>query len=391
MANNLIGQERNTEAARGKAIHQTRRRNVQFEELPRVRRPVLNYLQITTKNARTSVLSSRWRCMWSECPRLSFDAVKICNSIRDDLHQHTDKFIHKVNAVLQKHQGKVVETFEIRIDFVDSLIHHLDNWIEFAPLKFLERNDHYVFPFKLLNHGSISRLHHMQLSFVFLKLPSQFRGFPNLRKLYIQVVLASRKDLEHVLSHCCKLEWLRIDRCNLNDELTVNGPLPRLLYLYVEHCKLTRIKFHAVNLATFKYEGGFIPIDLSHSSKLQNAYFRLVSWKMLVYTKQWLWDSPLKFSHLRQLQLVIHVFTVRTYVDKILYLVSFLRATPFVEKLEVHEFGQCKYLYLKNMWINGFKAARGQVEFLLHVVENAPALEDITVDTKQRHSTDLSP
>jgi hypothetical protein len=132
-----------------------------------------------------------------------------------------------------------------------------------------------VFPFKLLNHGSISRLHHMQLSFVFLKLPSQFRGFPNLRKLYIQVVLASRKDLEHVLSHCCKLEWLRIDRCNLNDELTVNGPLPRLLYLYVEHCKLTRIKFHAVNLATFKYEGGFIPIDLSHSSKLQNAYFRL--------------------------------------------------------------------------------------------------------------------
>jgi hypothetical protein len=95
-------------------------------------RPVLNYLQITTKNARTSVLSSRWRCMWSECPRLSFDAVKICNSIRDDLHQHTDKFIHKVNAVLQKHQGKVVETFEIRIDFVDSLIHHLDNWIEFA-------------------------------------------------------------------------------------------------------------------------------------------------------------------------------------------------------------------------------------------------------------------
>jgi hypothetical protein len=33
---------------------------------------------------------------------------------------------------LQKHQGKVVETFEIRIDFVDSLIHHLDNWIEFA-------------------------------------------------------------------------------------------------------------------------------------------------------------------------------------------------------------------------------------------------------------------
>ena len=182
----------------------------------------------------------------------------------------------------------VVETLEIRIDFVDSLIHHLDNWIDFAvssrtknltldlkPLKFRGRNDHYMFPFKLLDDGSVRRLQHMQLSFVFLKLPSQFSGFPNLRKLYIQVVQASRKDLEHVLSHCCKLEWLRIDRCNLNDELMVDGLLPHLLYLYVEHCKLTRIKFHAVNLATFRYDGEFIPIDLSHSSKLQNAYFRL--------------------------------------------------------------------------------------------------------------------
>jgi len=43
------------------------------------------------------------------------------------------------------------------------------------------------------------------------------------------------------------------------------------------------------------------------------------------------------------------------------------------------------------MWITGFKAARGQLEFLLNVVENAPALEAITVDTKQRHCTDFSP
>jgi len=35
------------------------------------------------------------------------------------------------------------------------------------------------------------------------------------------------------------------------------------------------------------------------------------------------------------------------------------------------------------MCITGFKGARGQVEFMLHVVENAPALEVITVDTHQ--------
>jgi hypothetical protein len=40
------------------------------------------------------------------------------------------------------------------------------------------------------------------------------------------------------------------------------------------------------------------------------------------------------------------------------------------------------------MWITGFKGARGQVEFMLHVVENAPALEVITVDTHQRSTSD---
>ncbi|RCV30763.1 hypothetical protein SETIT_6G121400v2 [Setaria italica] len=307
MTNDLIRQERNADEARGKAIHETRRQYVQFEDLPLdVLYSIVSRLP-PKEYARTSVLSSSL----------------VCNCNTDDVHLHTDEFIHKVNAVLQKHQDMVVETLEI-------------------------------------NDGSISRLQHMQLSFVYLKLPLQFKGFPNLKKLYIQVVHASRKDLEHVLSHCCKLEWLRIDRCNINDELTVDGPLPHLLYLYVENCKLTEIKFHAVNLATFKYEGAFIPIDLSHSSKLQNAYFRLneavfqhalisllkglpnvqnltlrILWQHL--EKHWLWDSPLKFSNLRHLQLFM--FSYSEHVDKILYLVSFLRATPFIEKLDVHYSG----------------------------------------------------
>lgn len=33
------------------------------------------------------------------------------------------------------------------------------------------------------------------------------------------------------------------------------------------------------------------------------------------------------------------------------------------------------------MCITGYKGARGQLEFILHVVENAPALEVLTVDT----------
>jgi hypothetical protein len=36
------------------------------------------------------------------------------------------------------------------------------------------------------------------------------------------------------------------------------------------------------------------------------------------------------------------------------------------------------------MHMTGYKGARGQLEFLLHIVENAPALEVLTVDTTER-------
>jgi hypothetical protein len=45
---------------------------------------------------------------------------------------------------------------------------------------------------------------------------------------------------------------------------------------------------------------------------------------------------------------------------------------------------QCEYNYLKSMYMTGYKGAIGQLEFLLHIVENAPALEVLTVDMTQR-------
>ncbi|KAF8648587.1 hypothetical protein HU200_064631 [Digitaria exilis] len=256
--------------------------------------------------ARTSILSGEWR-------RISSSASEFWN---------VWEYISEVDAVLQKHQNKVVEA------------------LQFDP-------------------GSISRLQDMQLCFVSLSSPPPwFKGFPNLKRLHLQILQDNRKDLEHLLSLCRALEWLCIDRCNLeDDELTVDTPLSRLTYLRVERCRLTKIRFNAVNLATFEYDGNFIPIDLVSSFKLKSAniefdeavfHHALVSLLnglpnvqnltlkigLLHLEKQWLWDNALKFSNLRNLQLSMFIW--RKYVDKILYAVSFLRATPFIEKLEVH-------------------------------------------------------
>jgi hypothetical protein len=242
--------------------------------------------------ARTSILSTRWGSMWSTCPRLTFDAVAECKCDRGDLHKHTGKFIDEVSAILWKHQGKVVETLEFRVDFDNSclLAHHIDSWVSFAvssrtknltldlkPKRFWGNNDRYVFPFQILDGGeSVSCLRHMWLSFISLHHPPPaFRGFPNLRKLHLQIVNVNARDLEHVLSRCRNLEWLHLDRFDLKDELIVDAPLTHLLYLRVEYCTITKIKFHAANLATFEYHGPFIPIDLTHSLKLQSSNIEL--------------------------------------------------------------------------------------------------------------------
>lgn len=240
--------------------------------------------------ARTSVLSTKWRSISSFCPRWTFADVLQCKCSTAYFCEHTGRLIHDVNKVLEKHRGKVVETFEVRINLVDNLIvPHINSWVAFAissrtknltldlkpKWQFWDYKDRYAFPFKLFDGGNIPRIEHMQLSFVSLNPSSQFRGFPYLRKLHLQVAHVGRNDLQHMLSHCCSIEWLCIDRCHLNDDLIVDGSLFRLLYLRVDYCELTKIEFHAVNLVTFEYHGSLIPINIRHSLKLQSACIRL--------------------------------------------------------------------------------------------------------------------
>ncbi|GJN29356.1 hypothetical protein PR202_gb17577 [Eleusine coracana subsp. coracana] len=45
---------------------------------------------------------------------------------------------------------------------------------------------------------------------------------------------------------------------------------------------------------------------------------------------------------------------------------------------------KCRCLHLRCMRITGFKGIKGQAEFLVHTVENAPALEVLTIDTANR-------
>lgn len=129
----------------------------------------------------------------------------------------------------------------------------------------------YIFPFHLLDTQSISRLECIQLSFVSFRPPSEFCGFPSLRKLDLEFVNITRRDLEVVLSNCIYLKWLSLVRCFLDDELKLDRPLSQLRHLTVLRCRVTRIELRVLKLDTFQYDGDTFPIVINQDAKLENA------------------------------------------------------------------------------------------------------------------------
>ncbi|PAN26563.1 hypothetical protein PAHAL_5G022200 [Panicum hallii] len=393
MEDNLMRRRKRQRHCYEKSIFRQRNAKVQFSEIPEdVLGTILSKLP-QKEIVRTSV---KWKHIWKVCPKLRFDGS-------------TMKFIDIVNGVLKQYSGKVVEELDVKFEFDATLAEHLDDWVNFAlssraknlaldllPAKFGLHPDRYRFPLELFDGGSIFRLQHLQLSFVSLESPSNFCGFPNLKKLDLHVLHVTRVDLQDMLSNCFNLEWLSIVRCHLdNAELKVVRPLPHLLYSHVAYCDINGIEFSVVNLQTFVYRGRWIPFHLGHALAVKDARVNFIGKMTLEFALNALPNLlpgvqnlilhsslPLKTPRLQgncSKFCQLKFFVLVEDLSNLLWLASFLRAAPFIEKLDIHSLSGV-FQYLKNLTITGFAGCMGQVELLTHIVENASNLEALTID-----------
>lgn len=198
-------------------IYRKSRSEFELGDLPEdVLRKVFSKLHFN-EVVRTSVLSRKWRRMWTISSRLCLDCTLIYGQLHYFLNKkkYIQKFIDCVNMVLRQLNGEVVEEFEVRVKFDDMLVEHLNNWISFAvsslskilvldllPAGSRGKKDMYVFPFELLDAASRSHIQHVQLSYVSFKPSSKLMGFPNLKKLDLHLFDVSRMDLDDILSGC---------------------------------------------------------------------------------------------------------------------------------------------------------------------------------------------
>ncbi|KAK1603748.1 hypothetical protein QYE76_027421 [Lolium multiflorum] len=159
-----------------------------------------------------------------------------------------------------------------------------------------------------------------------------------------------------------------------------------------------------------------LPLDLSHAKELEtvNVSFFGINFEYaltvlpnalpsvrnlhmqarLLLKSPWLLESSCKFFGLKHLKLLM--FHLDDDMHNILSLASFLKAAPLIEILEIdfNIFGlindletdslrslpNCPYNYLRNVCITGYQGDIGQLELVVHIVQNAPALEVLIID-----------
>jgi hypothetical protein len=183
---------------------------------------------------RTSILSTKWRYMWTSVPALWFE-------------DFFDEYEHLVDPspvaskiitdVLMFHNGPIYKFIlyippEYNFKITTA---HLNTWVPLLSrrgIKYLE----------LVNHGthldqmpyivlSCKELTYFKFAGFNLSIPPNFSGFKRLLKLHLNSVTFESSALESLISGCPLLEKLRIEYCKGFEYFDFSAPSLKILWL----------------------------------------------------------------------------------------------------------------------------------------------------------------
>ncbi|KAM7515380.1 hypothetical protein LguiA_004963 [Lonicera macranthoides] len=186
---------------------------------------ILSFLS-TRESVRTSILSTRWKYIWSSVPALDltysdFKSKAYCRDVNFQKRNIIDNFLNVVDRLLTGHSQHVLD--KVHIDGSSSGTHdgsHINAWICAA----IKRN---VRKLNLLGLDSIKphELHQSLLSSnalvvlkldlnVILNFPMTSTCFPNLKVLKLEHLVTFKDDTsaQNLISSCPVLEDLFISR-----------------------------------------------------------------------------------------------------------------------------------------------------------------------------------
>ncbi|XP_022683076.1 F-box/FBD/LRR-repeat protein At4g00160 isoform X3 [Setaria italica] len=361
-----------------------------IDDLPEEIQTLILSLLSLKEAARTSIVSRKWRPLWTRHPNLSFDGTRNRSNDEDCVKIERAEFIETVNSIVQQHSGVGLNRFCIRCGIEEESSDHLDRWICFATAARAKTIDinllpkgcirrptkgDYHFPLEALGARDGPFIQSLLLTHVSIEPYSDVCGFTKLRRLLLHSVQITG-DLAGLLLNCSSLEDLELIACSGLTDLIIPHQLDKLRHLLLSAVKVLNMR--AAMQEDHPVWGSQVP----------------------AYLVQMVTRPTCMFMSLRHLTCEIKIHTYRPNSHSgLLQLASYLEFAPQLEILQVHMFyykfsSSCwkgevtgkgiSFMHgldhLKSVYMSGFRGFRAQVEFLCGILAKGDALEHVTIE-----------
>ncbi|XP_043690772.1 putative F-box/LRR-repeat protein At5g02700 isoform X2 [Telopea speciosissima] len=194
-----------------------------------VLRHIISFLP-TEDAMKTSVLSKRWRYLWTCIPVLDFDEYffsdqKALMDFYMAVEQQKKAHYYGLLEELRNFDydlSRLYKQKKIFVDFVDrALLLHEGKTIQELRITFRS------FSAKLLKV--------LTLQFCVFR-PLDYKSFPSMEKVVLTQVKLPDASVQDLVSHSPCLKFLRLEKCCLPTDFVIYVPTSNLQWLYVDSC-----------------------------------------------------------------------------------------------------------------------------------------------------------